>query len=51
MNNAFKDPAWSGPTIMATGYVFAGLFYFAACYGMTRYSAFVERRLAKGHTR
>ena len=21
MNNAFKDPAWSGPTIMATGYV------------------------------
>ncbi|HZZ60192.1 MAG TPA: amino acid ABC transporter permease [Roseiarcus sp.] len=51
MNNAFKDPAWSGPTIMATGYVFAGLFYFAACYGMTRYSAFVERRLAKGRKR
>ena len=24
MNNAFKDPVWSGPTIMATGYVFAG---------------------------
>ena len=23
MNNAFKDPAWSGPTIMATGYAFA----------------------------
>jgi general L-amino acid transport system permease protein len=51
MNNAFKDPAWSGPTIMATGYVFAGLFYFAACYGMARYSASVERRLAKGHKR
>ena len=48
MNNAFKDPAWSGPTIMATGYAFAGMFYFAACYGMTRYSAFVERSLAKG---
>jgi general L-amino acid transport system permease protein len=51
MNNAFKDPAWSGPTIMATGYVFAGMFYFAACYGMTRYSASVERRLAKGQKR
>jgi general L-amino acid transport system permease protein len=51
MNNAFKDPAWSGPTIMATGYVFAGMFYFAACYGMTRYSASVERRLAKGRRR
>jgi general L-amino acid transport system permease protein len=51
MNNAFKDPAWSGPTIMATGYVFAGMFYFTACYGMTRYSASVERRLAKGRKR
>ena len=51
MNNAFKDPAWSGPTIMATGYVFAGMFYFAACYGMSRYSAYVERLLAKGRKR
>jgi len=51
MNNAFKDPAWSGPTIMATGYVFAGMFYFAVCYGMARYSAYVERLLAKGRKR
>ena len=51
INNAFKDPVWSGPTIMATGYVFAGMFYFAACYGMTRYSASVERKLAKGRRR
>ena len=51
MNNAFKDPAWSGPTIMATGYVFAGMFYFVVDYGMTRYSAFVERKLAKGRGR
>ena len=51
MNNAFKDPAWSGPSIMATGYAFAGLFYFAACFGMTRYSAFVERSLSKGRRR
>ncbi len=51
MNNAFKDPVWSGPTIMATGYVFAGLFYFVFCYGMTRYSASIERKLAKGRRR
>jgi general L-amino acid transport system permease protein len=48
MNNAIKDPTWSGPTIMVTGYVFAGIFYFCFCYGMARYSAHVERILAKG---
>jgi general L-amino acid transport system permease protein len=51
MNNAFKDPAWSGPTIMSTGYVFAGLFYFAFCYGMARYSSFLEGRLAVGRVK
>ena len=48
MNNAIKDPVWAGPTIMVTGYVFAGIFYFAFCFGMARYSAHVERILAKG---
>ena len=48
MNNAIKDPVWAGPTIMVTGYVFAGIFYFSFCYGMARYSAHVERILAKG---
>jgi general L-amino acid transport system permease protein len=48
MNNAIKDPAWSGPTILVTGYVFAGIFYFSFCYGIARYSAHVERILAKG---
>ena len=48
MNNAIKDPVWAGPTIMVTGYVFAGIFYFGFCYGMARYSAHVERILAKG---
>ncbi len=48
MNNAFKDPAWSGPTIMATGYVFAGMFYFVVCYGMTRYSALCRAQARQG---
>ena len=49
MNNAMKDPVWAGPTIMVTGYVFAGIFYFCFCYGMARYSAHIERILAKAH--
>jgi general L-amino acid transport system permease protein len=48
MNNAIKDPVWAGPTIMATGYVFAGIFYFVFCFGMARYAAHIERVLAKG---
>ena len=48
MNNAIKDPVWAGPTIMVTGYVFAGIFYFGFCYGMARYSAHIERILGKG---
>jgi general L-amino acid transport system permease protein len=48
MNNAIKDPVWAGPTIMVTGYVFAGIFYFVFCFGMARYSAHIERVLVKG---
>jgi general L-amino acid transport system permease protein len=48
MNNAIKDPVWAGPTIMLTGCVFAGVFYFVFRFGMARYSAHIERVLAKG---
>jgi general L-amino acid transport system permease protein len=48
MNNAIKDPAWAGPTIMVTGYVFAGIFYFVFCFGMARYSTHIEHVLVKG---
>ena len=50
-DNTFKDTVWSGPTILATGYAFAALFYFVFCYAMSRYSAGVERRLAVGRKR
>jgi general L-amino acid transport system permease protein len=33
---------------MVTGYAFAGIFYFAFCFGMARYSAHVERSLTNG---
>lgn len=45
------DPNWAAPTINATGYAFAGLFYFVFCWGMSRYSLGVERRLAAGDRR
>ncbi len=48
IESARLDPAWAGPTISATGYAFAALFYFTFCFGMSRYSLFVEGRLAFG---
>lgn len=45
IDHAMKDPHWAAPTLFVTGYAFAALFYFAICYGMSRYSAAMERRL------
>lgn len=42
------DPTWAGPTTSTTGYIFAALFYFVFCFGMSRYSLMMEKRLAKG---
>ncbi len=51
VDTARLDPEWAGPTITATGYIFAALFYFVFCFGMSRYSLAVERDLARGRTR
>ena len=37
------------PQTAATGYVFAGFFYFVICAGMSQYSRYMERRLDTGH--
>jgi general L-amino acid transport system permease protein len=42
---SFSDPNWSTPTTLFTGFAFAGMIYFVFCFGMSRYSLFVERRL------
>ena len=42
---SFSDPNWSAPTTLFTGFAFTGLIYFAFCFGMSRYSLFVENRL------
>ncbi len=51
VDSARLDPAWAGPTITPTAYTFAALFYFFFCFGMSRYSIFVERRVARGQQR
>ena len=42
---AFADPTWATPTTLFTGFAFTGIVYFVFCFGMSRYSLFVERRL------
>ena len=42
---AFSDPVWSTPTTLFTGFAFIGMIYFVFCFGMSRYSLFVENRL------
>jgi general L-amino acid transport system permease protein len=48
---AFADPNWSTPVTLFTGFAFAGIVYFVFCFGMSRYSLFVERRLNTAHHR
>jgi general L-amino acid transport system permease protein len=47
---AFADPNWATPVTLFTGFAFAGMVYFAFCFGMSRYALFVERRLARGNS-
>jgi general L-amino acid transport system permease protein len=42
---AFSDPVWATPTTLFTGFAFTGMIYFIFCFGMSRYSLFVENRL------
>ncbi|OEC33904.1 amino acid ABC transporter membrane protein 2, PAAT family [Pseudomonas cuatrocienegasensis] len=49
IKQATTDPAWLG---MATeGYVFAALVFWIFCFGMSRYSVHLERKLDTGHKR
>jgi len=42
---AFSDPMWATPSTLFTGFAFTGMIYFVFCFGMSRYSLFVENRL------
>jgi general L-amino acid transport system permease protein len=49
IKSALADPNWLGFAI--EGYVFAALVYWIFCFGMSRYSQFLERKLHTGHKR
>jgi general L-amino acid transport system permease protein len=46
-----SDAKWFSPTTAMTGYVFAGFIFWIFCFGMSRYSQMIERRLAAGDRR
>ena len=48
---AFADPAWATPSTLFTGFAFAGIIYFLANFGMSRYALSMERRLRPRETR
>lgn len=49
VESAIKDPSWLGYAV--EGYVFAALIFWIFCYGMSRYSQGLERKLSTGHNR
>lgn len=47
----FSDAAWASPQTPASGLVFAALVFWMFCFGMSRYSIYMEHRLDTGHRR
>ncbi|MEP4860653.1 MAG: amino acid ABC transporter permease [Alphaproteobacteria bacterium] len=47
----FSDATWASPQTPMTGLVFAGFIFWCFCFGMSRYSIFMERLLDTGHKR
>jgi general L-amino acid transport system permease protein len=48
---ASSSPAWLSPSTPMTAYVVAGAIFWVFCFGMSRYSQMLERRLAAGGQR
>ena len=46
---SFSDPTWATPVQSSTAYLFAAICYFIFCFGMSRYSIYMENRLDTGH--
>ena len=51
IQSSFTDPTWASPSQNHTGYLFAATIFFVFCFGMSRYSLFMERQLHTGHKR
>jgi general L-amino acid transport system permease protein len=46
-----SDANWATPQTAKTGLVFAAIVFWMFCFGMSRYSMYMERRLDTGHRR
>ena len=46
-----SDANWATPQTAKTGLVFAAVVFWMFCFGMSRYSMYMERRLDTGHKR
>jgi len=51
VQTTLRDPNWATPASAATGYLAVAAIYWVFCFGMSRYSAFTERRLNRAHPR
>ncbi|MFC5386330.1 amino acid ABC transporter permease [Aquamicrobium segne] len=49
--NISGDPTWATPQTAKTGYIFAAAVFWVFCFGMSRYSQYIERRLDTSHKR
>jgi general L-amino acid transport system permease protein len=45
--SAISDAAWSTPVQAITMYLYVGVIFFIFCFGMSRYSIFMENKLSK----
>ena len=48
VQQGLTDPNWSTPVTATTGYIFAGFGFWIFCFGMSRYSIYMERKLDTG---
>jgi general L-amino acid transport system permease protein len=51
VQSALSAQRWLSPATPMTGYIFAGFVFWIFCFGMSRYSLMLERRLATGGQR
>jgi general L-amino acid transport system permease protein len=51
VQSSFTDPNWSSPVTSHTGYLFTAAVFWVFCFGMSRYSIFMENLLHRGHKR
>ena len=47
----FTDANWSTPVTSHTGYLFVAVIFWIFCFGMSRYSIYMENKLHTGHKR